>query len=175
MFDDDDDRPTPGVVTAAASIGTAPLPFLAVYTLLFLGHGLIHPVHPPDITSSQRGEVIAGCVTAVLFALLVTGIVMFVNGSRRWPFAVLQLAVAAAGVYFLVDGTKGGPVISVLLLLTAFLALVLAFAPDAWRHVYRRAPGAVARGYRVLGLGPRAGVDGAGGAEGSVPGYSSAR
>ena len=106
----------------SGACGTAPLPFLAVYTMLFLGHGLIHPVHPPDITSSQRGETIAGCVTAALFVLLCFGIVWFLNGSRRWPFAIMQLAVAGAGVYFLVDSTKGGPLVSALLLLAAALA-----------------------------------------------------
>jgi hypothetical protein len=148
-----DDRPTPAVVTGAVSIGTAPLPFLAVYTLLFLGHGLIHPVHPPDITSSQRGEIIAGCVTAALFVVLVVALIWFVNGSRRWPFAVLQLAVAAAGGYFLADGTKGGPVVSVLLIAAAVIALVLAFAPAAWTHVERRAPQAVRAAYGRIGLG----------------------
>ena len=151
----DDDGPTPGVVTGAVSVGTAPLPFLAVYTMLFLGHGLIHPVHPPDITSSQRGETIAGCVTAALFVLLCFGIVWFLNGSRRWPFAIMQLAVAGAGVYFLVDSTKGGPLVSALLLLAAALALVLAFAPAAWRHVGRRSPRALDTAYGTVGLGVR--------------------
>ncbi len=163
---DDDDRPTPGVVTGAVSIGTAPLPFLAVYTVLFLGHGLIHPVHPPDITSSQRGETIAGCITAVLFVLLVAAMIWFVNGSRRWPFAVLQLAVAATACYFLADGTKGGPTVSVLLLVAALTALVLAFAPAAWHHVGRRAPRAVRTGYGRIGLGM---------SEDTVTEYSSAR
>lgn len=150
---DDDDLPTPGIVTGAVSVGTAPLPFLAVYTLLFLGHGLIHPVHPPDITSTQRGEVIAGCVTAALFVLLCTSVIWFLNGSRRWPFAVLQLGVSATGAYFLADGTKGGPVISVLLMLAGLLSLVLAFAPDAWTHVGGPGPRALRRGYRVIHLG----------------------
>ncbi|WP_375503391.1 hypothetical protein [uncultured Jatrophihabitans sp.] len=162
----DDDRPTPGLVTGAVSIGTAPLPFLAVYTLLFLGHGLIHPVHPPDITTTQGGEVIAGCVTGVLFIALLVAIIWFVNGSRRWPFAVLQVAVAAAGCYFLIDGTKGGPAVSVLLILAAVVALVLAFAPAAWRHVERRAPRLVHVGYGKVGLGEH---------DDTVTGYSTAR
>jgi hypothetical protein len=165
----DDDRPTPGIVTGAVSVGTAPLPFLAVYTLLFLGHGLIHPVHPPDITSTQRGEVIAGCVTGVLFVLLCTSVIWFLNGSRRWPFAVLQLGVAATGAYFLADGTKGGPVISVLLALAALLSLVLAFAPDAWTHVGRPGPQALRRGYRAIHLGSKDDT-----ADGTT-GYSTAR
>ncbi len=165
----DDDRPTPGVVTGAAAIGTAPLPFLAVYALLFLGHGLIHPVHPPDITSSQRGEVIAGCVAAALFIALVMAVVWLVNGSRRWPFALLQAAVVAAGCYFLADGTVGGTSVSVLLIATAVLALVLAFAPAAWRHVDRRSPQPVRAVYGKIGLGAQDDV------EGTVAGYSSAR
>ena len=164
----DDDRPTPGVVTGAASVGTAPLPFLAVYTMLFLGHGLIHPVHPPDITSSQRGETIAGCITGLLFIVLVAAVVWFVNGTRRWLFALLQLAVAATGAYFLSDGTKGGPTISVLLVVAAVAALVLAFAPAAWYHVGRRAPKAIGAAYSRVGLGAQDGVDD------SMPGYSTA-
>ena len=168
---DDDDRPTPGVVTGAVSVGTAPLPFLAVYTLLFLGHGLVHPVHPPDITNSQRGETIAGCVTGVLFALLVAAIVWFLNGRRRWPFVVLQLAVVVTGGYFLADSTKGGPAVSALLVVAGIIALALAFAPAAWRHVGRRSPRSLARGYGTVHLGPR----GDDASDENVTGYSSAR
>lgn len=65
---DDDERDTPPVVVAAVALGAAPLPFLAVYAVLFLTHGSVHPVQPPDITSSTSGEFIAGCVAALLFS-----------------------------------------------------------------------------------------------------------
>src|SRR5579875_3395580 len=128
----DDDAPTPGVVTGAVSIGTAPLPFLAVYTTLFLLHGTVHPVHPPDIGSGQRDEVVAGIVTAVAFVILSIALMQFLNRRRRWPYVVLELAVLAGGVDVAVDNTRGGSTIGLLLAAAALVSLVLGFAPASW-------------------------------------------
>ncbi len=150
-YRDDDARETPPAVVGAVSIGTAPLPFLAVYATLFLIHGTIAPAHPPAITDSQTGELIAGIVAAVLFVALAFTLWLFLNGRRRWPFVVGQLAVLGTTVWFLIDETTGGRPISVLVLVTSVVALVLGFAPDGWRHVGRRPPGAIARLYRGKG------------------------
>ncbi len=152
---DDDDRPTPGVVTGAVSIGTAPLPFLAVYTALFLLHGTIHPVHPPDIGSGQHDEVIAGIITLAAFVLLSAALMQFLNRRRRWPYAILELAVLVGGVDVAVDNTRGGSAIGLLLAATSAVSLALAFAPASWEHLGRPCPPAVAAVYTPVGLGSR--------------------
>jgi hypothetical protein len=152
---DDDERETPPMVVGAVALGTAPLPFLAVYATLFIIHGSVHPVNPPDVTSSQHGELLAGVIALALFVLVVVSLLHFVNGRRRWPFAVLQAAMLGASIDFLVDTTKGGPVISVLIVVTTVIALGLAFAPDGWTHVGRSTPSIVERMYSPLTRKPR--------------------
>ncbi|MBE7186974.1 hypothetical protein [Jatrophihabitans endophyticus] len=147
---DDDGGPTPPVVTAAVSIGTAPLPFLAVYAALFLLHGAVHPVHPPDITNSQDGELVAGVITTVIFVIATASLVQFLNRHRRWPYAVVQLAVLGGCVDVLVDSTRGGRPIAGLLVATTVVSLVFGFAPDSWTHVGRATPSWVARLYRPV-------------------------
>ncbi|MEO9140117.1 MAG: hypothetical protein ABI345_13755, partial [Jatrophihabitans sp.] len=137
MHDDDEVRETPGAVVGAVSIGTAPLPFLAVYAALFILHGWVHPVHPPDITDSQDGELVAGFIAAAIFIALSVTLWMFLNRTRRWPFVIGQLVVVGTSIYFLIDKTKGGAVVSVLVLLASIVALVLSFAPSAWEHIGR--------------------------------------
>lgn len=50
-----------------------------------------------------------------------------------------------ASLYFLIDGTKGGPLISALLLITTLVALVLIFLPPAWVHFGQRFPAVLRR------------------------------
>jgi hypothetical protein len=47
----------------------------------------------------------------------------------------VQLAVLGTAIDFLLDSTKGGPVVSFTLALTSAAALALAFAPPSWAHV----------------------------------------
>jgi hypothetical protein len=144
---DDDVRDTPPAVVGAVALGAAPLPFLAVYAVLFLVHGSVHPVQPPDITSSTGGEFIAGCIAAALFVVTIVALLWLLNGRRRWLFAVLQFGVLATAVDFLIDGTKGGSFVSVVMALTALGSLILCFAPASWRHVDRTAPRPIERLY----------------------------
>lgn len=151
---DDDVRETPGVVTGAVSLGTAPLPFLAVYAVLFLVHGSIHPVNPPDITSSTQGEFIAGCISVALFVVITMALLQFLNRRRRWLHALLQFGVLVTALDFVFDETKGGRFVSILLVLTTLISLVLSFAPASWTHVGRPVPGQVRRVYGSLGSDP---------------------
>lgn len=152
MRDDDDDvRDAPPAVVAAVSLGTVPLPFLAVYAVLFILHGWFSPVHPPDITSSQDGELIAGLIAAAIFIAMTVAVLWFLNRRRRWPFAVAELAVVGVSVWFLTDDTKGGPTISAVVLVAAVAALVFGFAPAAWWHLGQTPPAVVER---VWGLVP---------------------
>jgi hypothetical protein len=138
--DDDEVRETPSSVVGAVAAGTAPLPFLAIYSVMFIVHGGFHPVVPPDITNSARGELIAGIIALALFIVSVIALLWMLNGRRRWPFVVLQLATLATAVSFVLDDTKSGRGISFILGLAAVAALVFAFAKDSWAHVGRARP-----------------------------------
>lgn len=140
MRDEDELRETPPVVVGAVAVGTAPLPFLAVYAVTFIVHGGFHPVSPPDITRTAHGELVAGIIALALFVIAVAALLWMLNGRRRWPFAIVQLAVLGTAVYFLLDGTKGGAAISYLLVATSVAAFVCAFVPQAWDHVGRARP-----------------------------------
>jgi hypothetical protein len=137
--DDDNPRPTPAVVVGAVAAGTVPLPFLAIYAVLFIVHGTVHPVAPPDITATTGGELIAGIIAAVIFAVSILALVWVVNGHRRWPFLVVELGMLGSALYFLIDGTKGGTVVSVLVGAAALVAIVLMLLPQAATH-YRPRP-----------------------------------
>lgn len=126
---------TPPAVIGAIALGVAPLPFLAVYASLFIAHGFVYPVQPPDITGSQLGEGISGIVAVVLFLLGSATIFWFLNGSRRWPFVVGQLATLATAIDFTVDPTVGAPAVSIMLALASAVALMLAAVPSAWAYM----------------------------------------
>jgi hypothetical protein len=129
---DDDDMPEapPAVVgSVAASVG--PTPFLAVYTVLFVAHGFFYPVQPPDITTTRTGEQVAGVVAAVLLVAVVITIFWFLDGQRRWPFVIGQLATLVTSIDFLLDSTTGSPTVPALLALTSATALVLALLPQS--------------------------------------------
>jgi ABC-type xylose transport system permease subunit len=149
--DDDDDRETPNAVIAAVAAGTAVVPFLGVYAVMFIVHGGFHHVVPPDITSTAHGELIAGIIALALFVVAIIALFWMLNGSRRWPFVLVQLAVLGTAVDFVVDDTKGGRSISVVLAAAAVAALAFSFAPAVWDYVglalpwRRRRPSAAAR------------------------------
>ena len=153
----DEERETPGVVVWAVAAGTAPLPFLAVYAVLFIVHGGVHPVAPPDITNSAHGELLAGIVALALLLLSVVSLFWMLNGRRRWPFALVQLGMLGTAVDFFLDVTKGGRLVSFVVALAALAALVCAFTPEAWRHVNQRPP--VLRRRPAMPLGSAAGPD----------------
>lgn len=135
MQDEDIRRETPPVVVGAVAAGCAPLPFLGVYAILFIVHGGFHPVVPPDITNSARGELYAGLITLAIFIVSVVALLWMLNGRRRWPFVIVELAVLATTIDFALDDTKGGRTVSVALAVTAVVALVCALLPDSWGWV----------------------------------------
>jgi hypothetical protein len=141
---------TPAAVTGAVACGVAPIPLLAVYAVVFLIHGSVKPVHPPDITNTTGGELMAGCVAVVLIVALTLALYWFVHGSRRWPLAVLQVAGMAAFVDFVVDPTRGGRPVAAVLVLTSLASLLLMFAPSAWWWLDRSTPRWIAAPYRLV-------------------------
>jgi hypothetical protein len=153
LRDDDDPRPTPPSVVGAAAAGTFPVPFIAIDAVLFIVHGSVHPVVPPDITGSTHGELVAGIIAAVVFLFAVLALIWLVNGHRRWPFVTLQAVLVGGAIYLLVDGTKGGTLASVVVALAALAALICVFLPSSWEHFGRPFPGrrlrtGVAAGHR---------------------------
>ena len=137
---DDHARDTPPAVIAAVAAGTGALPFLAVYAAIFIIHGGFHHVVPPDVTDSNRGELIAGLVCLAAFVVTLTTLVWLLNAHRRWPFAVVQAALLAASVDLLIDPTSGGRVVSGLVAVTSLVALVLCAHPQMWDHLGRPRP-----------------------------------
>ena len=133
--DEDDVGDAPPPVIASAALGIAPLPFLAVYSVLFIAHGTVHPVVPPDIGSSKGDELVAGLVAVALLIIGLVGVFSFLGGRRRWLFALGQAATLGTAIDFVTDSTTGPPAVPLLLVVTSAAALVLAFLPPSWRHV----------------------------------------
>lgn len=128
-------RETPPAVIASVAAGVAPTPFLAVYAVLFLAHGFLHPVQPPDITTTRGGEAVAGVVASVLLLAMILTLFWFIDGRRRWPFVVGQLATLATALDFVFDSTSGSPAVSGVLAATSAIALVLALLPSSGAYV----------------------------------------
>jgi hypothetical protein len=133
--DDDDLRDAPPVVVGATAAGVAPLPFLAVYAVLFISHGSFHPVVPPDITSTKHGELVAGFIALALFLIEFVSVIWFMNGRRRWLFVLTQAAALGTSIYFLADRTTGSPIVPIVLCATSATALVLALLPQSSAYI----------------------------------------
>jgi len=132
---DDIDREAPPVVVAAAAVGSVPVPFLAVYAVMFIVRGRFHPVVPPDVTSTQNGEFVVGIIAAVLFVLSFAAVIWMLNGTPRWPFVAVQVAVLAGAVDLVVDDTRAGGITAFVIGAAALVALVLAFLPQSGAYV----------------------------------------
>ncbi|HVU91511.1 MAG TPA: hypothetical protein VHC23_04715 [Jatrophihabitans sp.] len=145
MSDADVDRDAPPVVVGAVAAGSVPVPFLGVYAVMFIVHGKIHPVVPPDITDSQNGEFVAGLIALALFVVSFVAVIMMLNGTRRWPFVLVQLADLAGAIDLVSDRTRGGGFTAVVLGVAALVAIVLAFLPQSHRYVRDRRPGRAGR------------------------------
>lgn len=141
MEEDDPPHPTAGPVVAAIALGVAPLPLLAVYSVLFIAHGSFHPVTPPDVTRTKGGELGAGLLALALFIALTLALAWFLNRRRRWPFVLAQLATLGTAIDFLLDSTTGPPGIPALLVATSLAAVGLALLPVSGEHVGRPTPG----------------------------------
>jgi len=148
---DDDMREAPPAVIGSVAAGVGPTPFLAVYAVLFIAHGFFRPVQPPDITTTRSGEQVAGVITAVLLVAMCITIGWFLNGRRRWPFALAQLATLVTSIDFVLDSTTGSPAVPAVLAVTSATALVFAFLPPSWDWVGARVPGRTT----AAGLGER--------------------
>jgi hypothetical protein len=140
MSDEDIPRDTPQPVIASIAAGVGALPFLLIYSVIFISHGVFYPVQPPDITSTRGGEAVAGFLAAAIALVLVLTIWWFLNGRRRWPFVLGQLAVLVTTAAFVADPNTGSPTVPIVLIVTSACAFVFALFPVSSRHVGSWAP-----------------------------------
>jgi hypothetical protein len=132
---DDEDRGTPPTVVGAIAAGVAPAPFLVTYSVVFILHGTVFPVDPPDITTTHGGEAMAGLVALLFLGVIVAGLGWFLSRRTRWPFLAGQLTTLGASIYFLVDSTSGEPEVPVVLALASATAVLLGCLPASWNWV----------------------------------------
>jgi peptidoglycan/LPS O-acetylase OafA/YrhL len=151
---DDDIRDAPPPVIGAVALGVAPLPFLAVYAVLFISRGTVHPVVPPDIGNSKHDELIAGLIALAAFVIGALAAYWFLDRRRRWLFAIFQALTLATCIDFLIDSTTGPRAIPFVLAVTSLVAIVLAFLPASWEHMHRDAPPWLRRPGAGRSLGP---------------------
>jgi len=146
----DEERETPPTVIGAIAAGVAPAPFLLTYAVLFILHGTVFPVDPPDITGSQGGEALAGLVALAFLGLIVLGLGWFLSGRTRWLFLAGQLATLGTCINFLLDSTSGQPDVPIVLIVASGAAVILGCVPPSWswtaperpaRHPLDPAPG----------------------------------
>ena len=146
----DGNRETPPTVVAAIAAGVAPAPFLVTYSVLFILHGTVFPVDPPDITGSKGGEALAGVVAFAFLGVIVLGIGWFLSQRTRWLFLAGQATTLGVAIDLLLDPTSGKPAVPLVLAVTSAAAIVLGCVPASWQWAAspdsRPAPGATGPG-----------------------------
>jgi len=130
----DPDR-TPGLVIAAVAAATVVVPFLAVYAILFIAHGIFVVPEQPDITTSRHGEAYAGFVVGLFLGLVLWGMNRMLNGANRVVFWLAQAITAGVSGYLLLDNASGERQIPAVVLMASVLALALSAAPPVTRWV----------------------------------------
>jgi hypothetical protein len=123
------------VVIAAVAAATVVVPFLIVYSFLFIARGIFVEVEQPDITGSRHGEAAAGLVALAFLAFVFWGMLRMLNGSNRVVFWLGQAIALAVSVVFVLDSSSGDPQVPVVTGLAAALAIVLSLTPPAGRWV----------------------------------------
>lgn len=135
MSEERDPTTTPGVVIGAVAAATVVVPFLIVYSFLFIARGVFVEVEQPDITGSRHGEAVAGLVALVFLAFVFWGMLRMLNGANRMVFWLGQAIALAVSVFFVLDSSSGDPQVPVVTGIAAALAIVLSLTPPASRWV----------------------------------------
>ncbi len=135
MSEERDPTKTPGMVIGAVAAATVVVPFLIVYSFLFIARGLFVEVEQPDITGSRHGEAAAGLVALVYLIVVLWGMLRMLNGSNRVVFWLGQAIALAVSVGFVLDSSSGDPQVPVVTAVAAALAIVLSLTPPASRWV----------------------------------------
>jgi hypothetical protein len=133
-----DPQRTPPTVIGAVAAGTVVVPFLIVYSFLFIVRGGFVEVDQPDITSSRSGELVAGLIALGFLIFLLWGMGRLLNGWDRWVFVAGQVLTFGIALDLLLDAASGEPQVPAVVLGAALLALVLACLPPSWHWVQTR-------------------------------------
>jgi hypothetical protein len=123
---------TPATVIGAVAAGTVVVPFLIVYSFLFIARGAFVEVDQPDITDSRTGELIAGLIALAFLLLVIWGMARLLNGWDRWVFLAGQLLALGVAGDFLLNSASGEPEVPAVVLCASLLAIVLACLPASW-------------------------------------------
>ena len=132
---DYDPNRTPGVVIGSVAAATVVVPFLIVYSFLFIARGIFVTPEQPDITTSRQGEAISGFVALIFLAFVLWGMTRMLNGYNRSVFWLGQLITAGTAGYLLIDANAGEPQVPLVVFVAAVLALLLSVTPQATRWV----------------------------------------
>lgn len=130
-----DETRTPPTVIAAVAAGTVVVPFLIVYSFLFIVRGGFVQVDQPDITGSRTGELIAGLIAFGFLIFVLWGMGRLLNGWDRWVFLVGQLLTFGVALKLLLDSASGEPQVPAVVMVAALLAMVLTCLSPSWRWV----------------------------------------
>jgi peptidoglycan/LPS O-acetylase OafA/YrhL len=126
---------TPPTVIAAVAAGTVVVPFLIVYSFLFIVRGAFVHTDQPDITDSRSGELAAGLIALCFLIFVLWGMGRLLNGWDRWVFGAGQLITFAAALDLLLDVSSGEPEVPAVVMCASLLAMVLTCVPPSWRWV----------------------------------------
>jgi hypothetical protein len=126
---------TPSTVIGAVAAGTVVVPFLIVYSFLFIVRGAFVEVDQPDITGSRSGELVAGLVALCYLIFVLWGMGRLLSGWDRWVFCAGQLVTFAVALDLLLDTSSGEPQVPAVVLVASLLALVLACVRPSWQWV----------------------------------------
>jgi hypothetical protein len=126
---------TPPTVIGAVAAGTVVVPFLIVYSFLFIVRGAFVAVDQPDITGSRSGELVAGLVALCYLIFVLWGMGRLLSGWDRWVFCAGQLITFAVALDLLLDASSGEPQVPAVVLAASLLAIVLACVRPSWEWV----------------------------------------
>ncbi len=132
---DFDPNRTPGIVIGAVAAATVVVPFLIVYSFLFIARGIFVTPEQPDITSSRQGEAISGFIALIFLAFVLWGMTRMLNGYNRAVFWAGQLVTAGTAGYLLLDASAGEPQVPLVVFVASVLALLMSVTPQATRWV----------------------------------------
>ncbi len=130
-----DENRTPATVIGAVAAGTVVVPFLIVYSFLFIARGGFVQVNQPDITGSRSGELVAGLIALAFLIFVLWGMGRLLNGWDRWVFLAGQVLALGVAVDFLLDSATGQPEVPAVVLCASLAAVVLACLPPSWLWV----------------------------------------
>ena len=126
----------PGSVITVIAASIAPIPFLFIYSVLFILRGtVLHSSNPPDITSTRGGEALVGLAALVFLVVCVIGTWRYLTQSGRWLLILGQLVTLGFAVDFVLDSSTGEPEVPFVLILSSATALLMCLRKTSWNWI----------------------------------------